>query len=242
MVTISQGNQSNEVPPAGWYPDPANGSAERYWDGITWTENVRPESQVIPPPVPQQVAEGVPMMMQIPVPTVPQTADGVRLAGWGWRVLAYLIDVVVLMLPFALISLGTASMAEGYESWVDNVFKAMLRGGELPNPSDYGVWQYVIVETIINLVVTSFYVIGMLRYKSATLGMLACRLRVVVKDAGRSTEPLGWALVVKRHLSAWVMFQIAPLGLINVLFPLWDKGRQTLHDKVANTQVIVKET
>ncbi|PID50850.1 MAG: hypothetical protein CR980_01520 [Propionibacteriales bacterium] len=245
MVTIPQGNESSAAPTAGWYPDPETGSAERYWDGATWTEHVRPATQLAPPThqlsVPSQGGQGSPMMMRIPVPEAPQTADGVRLAGWGWRVLAYVIDVLVLLLPFALIGLVTAPLAEGYESWVDNVFKATLRGGELPNPSDYGVWHYVIVQTIINLVVTSFYVMGMLRYKSATLGMLACRLRVVVKDAGRSTEPLSWALVVKRHLSAWVMFQIAPLGLINVLFPLWDHGRQTLHDKVANTQVIVQE-
>ena len=26
------------VPPAGWYPDPAGGPAQRYWDGARWTE------------------------------------------------------------------------------------------------------------------------------------------------------------------------------------------------------------
>ncbi len=181
-------------------------------------------------------------MMQIPVPTGPQTADGVRLAGWGWRALAVVIDFVFLLLLLWPIGFATHPLAEGYNSWLQNVFSALQQGRELPNPDDYGIWQYLIVNSIINLVVTSLYVMGMLRYKSATLGMLACQLRVVVKDAGRSTEPLGWALVVKRHLSAWAMTQIFfPLGIINVLFPLWDRGRQALHDKVANTQVIIKD-
>jgi hypothetical protein len=29
------------LPPAGWYPDPANPNARRYWDGGTWTEMVQ---------------------------------------------------------------------------------------------------------------------------------------------------------------------------------------------------------
>jgi len=30
------------VPPAGWYPDPAGGPAQRYWDGARWTEQTTP--------------------------------------------------------------------------------------------------------------------------------------------------------------------------------------------------------
>lgn len=39
------------APAAGWYNDPADGAALRWWDGATWTEHVRPmsEAQVIEP-------------------------------------------------------------------------------------------------------------------------------------------------------------------------------------------------
>ena len=30
------------LPPAGWYPDPARGSSQRYWDGQRWTEQTTP--------------------------------------------------------------------------------------------------------------------------------------------------------------------------------------------------------
>jgi hypothetical protein len=30
------------TPPAGWYPDPAGGSNQRYWDGECWTEHTTP--------------------------------------------------------------------------------------------------------------------------------------------------------------------------------------------------------
>lgn len=29
-------------PPTGWYPDPMNPSAQRFWDGHQWTEQTRP--------------------------------------------------------------------------------------------------------------------------------------------------------------------------------------------------------
>ena len=30
------------LPPAGWYPDPAGGTSQRYWDGQSWTEQTTP--------------------------------------------------------------------------------------------------------------------------------------------------------------------------------------------------------
>ena len=30
------------LPAAGWYPDPAGGNAQRYWDGRQWTEHTTP--------------------------------------------------------------------------------------------------------------------------------------------------------------------------------------------------------
>lgn len=29
----------SETPPAGWYPDPQDGTRQRYWDGTAWTEH-----------------------------------------------------------------------------------------------------------------------------------------------------------------------------------------------------------
>jgi hypothetical protein len=38
---IATGDQGGEEPAPGWYPDPAGTSAQRYWDGADWTDEVR---------------------------------------------------------------------------------------------------------------------------------------------------------------------------------------------------------
>ncbi|HUW04161.1 MAG TPA: DUF4190 domain-containing protein [Acidimicrobiales bacterium] len=40
-------------PPAGWFPAPDRPGAERYWDGIVWTDTYRPGGTGIAPPPPQ---------------------------------------------------------------------------------------------------------------------------------------------------------------------------------------------
>jgi hypothetical protein len=36
--------------PAGWYPDPQADADERYWDGATWTEQIRMRSAAVAQP------------------------------------------------------------------------------------------------------------------------------------------------------------------------------------------------
>jgi hypothetical protein len=43
--------------PPGWYPDPAGSSAQRWWDGSTWTEHLDTSTTPAPtPPAPQNNA------------------------------------------------------------------------------------------------------------------------------------------------------------------------------------------
>jgi hypothetical protein len=35
----------SELPPAGWYPDPAGSQGRRWWDGRQWTESVQAEAE-----------------------------------------------------------------------------------------------------------------------------------------------------------------------------------------------------
>ncbi|MCZ2523390.1 RDD family protein [Streptomyces sp. HB2AG] len=68
-----------------------------------------------------------------------------------------------------------------------------------------------------------------------TPGKRLYRLEVVrLADGGRIGHGRSWA----RALSGLVMGQIPFLGLLDVLWCLWDGDRQCLHDKAAGTVVV----
>lgn len=54
-----------------------------------------------------------------------------------------------------------------------------------------------------------------------------------------SGAPIGHARALGRGLFEYLMlFLLVVPWLVDMLFPLWDPRRQTLHDKVTNTVVI----
>lgn len=62
------------TPPAGWFPDPGGTPQDRFWDGTTWSEHLRPPGIVSRPPLP-------------------------RLASFGQRAGAAIIDGLLLSVP-----------------------------------------------------------------------------------------------------------------------------------------------
>ncbi|WP_460702395.1 RDD family protein [Luteococcus sediminum] len=73
------------TPPMDWYPDPADGARERYWDGQQWTHNTRPARPATPvagapgqDPWSAQGLQGVPVGQD---PFAPRPADPAAPAG-----------------------------------------------------------------------------------------------------------------------------------------------------------------
>jgi hypothetical protein len=46
-------SEENSLPAAGWYPDPADATRIRWWDGQTWTQHVAVADGAITPASPQ---------------------------------------------------------------------------------------------------------------------------------------------------------------------------------------------
>jgi uncharacterized RDD family membrane protein YckC len=89
--------------------------------------------------------------------------------------------------------------------------------------------------------ISACYEIGMLKYQSATLGKMACGLKVVRADG----SDLGWGVCVGRY----AMWNIVTSGLPYINFILMlissimagtDSEKRALHDRVCNTRVIYK--
>jgi uncharacterized RDD family membrane protein YckC len=172
------------------------------------------------------------------------TADGVRLAGWGWRALAAVAD---LLLIATAASLATFPI---YAATVDKLTIAMQeylrarQAGEapaLPDLAGAATPQQQLITTIAIIVVGLAYQLVALRWKRATLGKAMVGLRVVPVDQGEFTGRLEWNTIIIRAVIWIVPAAVGSLLFVliaDALFPLWHPKRQALHDLAARTQVV----
>jgi hypothetical protein len=77
--------------PAGWYPDPAGGAGKRWWDGTTWTTNVREPEE---PPAPPTFGSYVPAD-QRPTTPLPTAEVGVAYTRASWWIAGSPLWVVI---------------------------------------------------------------------------------------------------------------------------------------------------
>lgn len=174
---------------------------------------------------------------------VPATADGVPLSGWWWRVLAFLIDSFLVYAVVGLIAEVTGladRINQGLNAYEAYITEVLTTGASpdilyalslLNTPAN-------MIRNVLLIVVFVIYSGLMLKARGATLGKMLCRLRVVPLDQGRSAPGLPTAKAWLRPLVLQLMGLVWLLQLVDFLFPLWDKRKQTLHDKIVTTQVV----
>jgi uncharacterized RDD family membrane protein YckC len=129
-------------------------------------------------------------------------------AGWWVRVGAYLIDVVLLLVGLVILALIGSSIGSG-------------------------------VGIVLVVLWLAFYILGYWVYfegseSGQTLGKRAVGIRVRSTSGGRAS----YAQAFGRNIVARVIGFIPIVGLIDVLWPLWDSQKQCLHDKAASTIVV----
>lgn len=174
---------------------------------------------------------------------VPATADGVPLARWWWRVLAYVIDYFLLSAVVQIIAAVTGLAAQidqasrEYQAYLTEV----LTTGATPDFAHAIGLLNTPASMIVSVISSVAFIIYsglMLQARGATLGKMICRLRVVPLDQGRGGPALDKRRAWVRPLVTEAIAIIPLVGLIDLLFPLWDRRKQALHDKIAGTQVV----
>jgi uncharacterized RDD family membrane protein YckC len=237
-------------PAAGWYDDPAPGAApgaQRFWDGAGWTEQTRtapadltkhaPSAGYAPAPTHGGAAPAgyAPGAAPGPPVALTHTPDGMALASPGKRLGAYLIDALILgvastlvlfLFLFLLIGGGAAS----------GVFDTASSGDDPPPGFVLAfLGGYALVAAILVVLSLWYYVIRV-RQVGATPGkqMLGLRVRTFHTDG-----QLTWGQVWGRYgLPALINGVVGVTFFVDVLWLLWDKHRQTLHDKAVGTVVV----
>ena len=234
--------------PPGWYPDPSapTGDAplQRWWDGAQWTSHLQ---QGRPP---------------APTATTPTTPDGEPLAGWWWRVLAALIDGVLLSVVAGLVTLPAQLAVQRELADRQRELQGQIDRGLTPDFGEYfRDTLAVYADHVVGLIALPFlvgivYAAGFLRWRGATPGKMVCGLRVRLRERpGR----LSWGTIATRvaafsavpalvlvlafasgSLTAVILAELAVTAyyLTDALWAAGSRNRQALHDLAARTNVV----
>ena len=260
-------------------PDPAQPEprGQRYWNGQSWTAHVQPASgqpgygqappeQGEPAQAPYgQAGPGQPQQpgpAQQPYGYAPMapygggvqiaratTPDGQELAGWWSRVVAYLLDGIIVGLATVLVAFPWMTrIGDAYGDFISQAMDAAESGSsQVPDQGQLmsDIAGPLLIVSLIGLVISFAYHASFLRWKAATPGKLALGLRVRLRE---TPGPLAWGTIVKRWLGqfGYAILSIVPIlgsivslyPLIDGLWPLWDSRKQALHDKIAATNVV----
>lgn len=157
--------------------------------------------------------------------------QGVPYAGWGTRLGGYLIDVVIFIPVLAVLYI-----AFRHTHTLEVHFMTRRNGSQTRR--SLSLLSPLI--TAVAFVVYATILCGAAR--GQTVGMMAVGVRVV-RDESHDALGYGralWRAFVEQFLRilGTVTLILGVIWLLDMLFPLWDKKRQTLHDKLAKTVVI----
>jgi uncharacterized RDD family membrane protein YckC len=149
----------------------------------------------------------------------PGVASALRYAGVGIRFGARLVDGLVFIVPFAIVAFL--------------LLPSMLRttGGKAP------IFNGAFLLGTLGF--SLFYEVLMLRYWGATLGKMACGLKVVRADG----SSLGWGISFGRYFMYNVVICAVPfvnwiLLITTAVMAGTDEQKRGLHDRVCDTRVI----
>jgi uncharacterized RDD family membrane protein YckC len=160
-------------------------------------------------PNPPSVASAKPVE-SLPPPTH-ESGPAVGLADWVERFTAWLIDWAILF---------GAAVAIAVAVTYPDTSEAATQGGAF-------------VAILVLIPVTPLY-FGFLNGRGKTIGK---RLEGITVVDAESLQPIGFGRGVVRELVRLALFPFF-IFLVEGLLPLWDKRKQTLHDKVARSIVV----
>ena len=156
-------------------------------------------------------------------------SPGWRYGGFWIRFGARFIDGFVLGVPVVLLAaVLLPSMIKGQAN------------GSSPAPA---FAAFGLTFFLFYFLVVVAYEVGMLKYRGATLGKMACGIKVVRADG----SSLGWGVSIGRFLMWNVVTSGIPylnfvLMLISGIMAGTDSQKRALHDRVCDTRVVFKQS
>jgi len=181
-----------------------------------------PPSGGYPPPPPP--SGGHPPAPPLPQPggyPAPQSYGQVTYGGFWIRLVAYIIDAVIIFIPTFVIGLVIGLIAAASAGAANNSSNANAIAGSGAS---------VVVDLIAFVITVGYFVYFW--GKGQTIGMRVFHLRVADAVTG---QPIGYGRAALRYLGYIISAIVCYIGLIWAAF---DGRKQGWHDKIANTVVL----
>jgi uncharacterized RDD family membrane protein YckC len=162
---------------------------------------------------------------------------GRRLAPWWQRAIASMIDwmgFTVIAVPGLILTIAHQTSVECASAAVDCVNDSVW--ARSPVVRDAGIAVLVLAWLVLGLNWAVWQ-----GHTGHTVGKRLAGLRLV--DVA-SFQPIGVGRGLKRYLLRWlfiVVGLILPIQTLNLLWPLWDRRRQTLDDKATKCVVLARQ-
>ena len=174
----------------------------------------------------------------LPPPPPLLSPAGVPLADFAQRLLAYMIDVALLLVVSLVLFLPALLVFLNQLDAPDPTSYAPEAGfGEVFNDFFLPVLLFELGFLVVSLLLYYLYVVEYMHRTGQTLGKKAMKIRVVPLDPNRT---LTRGIAAKRYFIEYIAGMFVPaFSWIDGLWQLWDKPyQQTLHDKFAQTVVV----
>jgi uncharacterized RDD family membrane protein YckC len=177
----------------------------------------------------------------------PTTPDGQPLSGWWRRVVARIVDgiiVALITIPFTFWAYGPVE--DSAQRWVDDVLQAARAGSTQTPPIPGDVLRYVAIISAISFVLYGIYEVLLLSRTGSTPGRRLVGISVRLRD---QPGPPPVRAMIERYLvkeGPVIVGMLPTIGifaslfmLVNYLWPLWDPHKQALHGKLVKTNVVL---
>ena len=155
-----------------------------------------------------------------------------RYGGFWIRFGARFIDGLIFTIPMVIF----------FAMFIPNLIRVQRQAGGAAAPPNLFAISGFITFFVIMFVAGGFYEILMLKYRSATVGKMACGLKVIRSD-GRS---LSWGVCFGRFfmwnvVTSGIPYLNSVLMLVSSIMLGVDNEKRALHDRVCDTRVIYKQ-
>ena len=156
-----------------------------------------------------------------------------RYGGFWIRFGARFIDGLIFTIPMVIF----------FAMFIPSMIRAQRQAGQPAGPPNLFAISGFITLFVIMFVAGGFYEILMLKYRSATVGKMACGLRVIRPDG----SSLSWGVCFGRFfmwnvVTSGIPYLNSVLMLVSSIMLGVDAEKRALHDRVCDTRVIYKQS